>query len=551
MIRKELDVPTRKEFDAHLAETVTGLNNVKNYGAKGDGATDDLAILIQVRDIALANNKSFHIPNDFNCYISGDLDLTGIKNIDIRGTITGASIDNVVTFGNDSRNAKSVNIFINTAKTIKVKLQGLMNGNVEINFAEYLLVYADGEGISNYAVGYSRFKLGYVDTIEITSVNEGWINENKFFGGRIHSLTLGGSYPHNNNIFYGLMLENFTGIINGNYNYFYDCRLEADVNITFGIGSVHNYFFRSHFPVWSSYHKDSPNANTANFIITDNGYSNGIISTPDMANKKECIFEVSPGSRNFNVYDFTKGQTDIEINTAYKVIFDSGIIELTNPLSLVLKSNADLFEIRLFAYDIDKNLLTTSQDYFTNMPYFSDTSYFYHYNAVKGIYNTGVPIIPTDTVKYFRYEVRTGAVVGQKFKFAKVIQIQKNDHWTKIIPVIGNRKNYSNAGPTRPTRGYWYVGEYVENSNLEKLGSDGGTQYIVRGWYRLREGTTFVNNVDWIEDKAYYSNLIDQGDTTANRPLTPVNYQRYFDTTLGKPIWWNGTNWVDAAGTIV
>lgn len=37
----------------------------------------------------------------------------------------------------------------------------------------------------------------------------------------------------------------------------------------------------------------------------------------------------------------------------------------------------------------------------------------------------------------------------------------------------------------------------------------------------------------------------------ATRPTTPQTGQRFFDTTLGKPIWYNGTNWVDATGTIV
>ena len=26
---------------------------------------------------------------------------------------------------------------------------------------------------------------------------------------------------------------------------------------------------------------------------------------------------------------------------------------------------------------------------------------------------------------------------------------------------------------------------------------------------------------------------------------------RCFDVTLGKPIWWNGTNWIDSTGTSV
>lgn len=37
---------------------------------------------------------------------------------------------------------------------------------------------------------------------------------------------------------------------------------------------------------------------------------------------------------------------------------------------------------------------------------------------------------------------------------------------------------------------------------------------------------------------------------TANRPVgISVGYMG-FDTTLGKPVWFNGTNWVDATGAI-
>jgi len=40
--------------------------------------------------------------------------------------------------------------------------------------------------------------------------------------------------------------------------------------------------------------------------------------------------------------------------------------------------------------------------------------------------------------------------------------------------------------------------------------------------------------------------------TTAERPtLTAANERSYFDTTLGKPIWYNGADWVDAVGTVV
>ena len=39
--------------------------------------------------------------------------------------------------------------------------------------------------------------------------------------------------------------------------------------------------------------------------------------------------------------------------------------------------------------------------------------------------------------------------------------------------------------------------------------------------------------------------------TTGNRPLVEVIGYPYFDTTLGRQIWWSGTEWVDAEGTAV
>lgn len=39
--------------------------------------------------------------------------------------------------------------------------------------------------------------------------------------------------------------------------------------------------------------------------------------------------------------------------------------------------------------------------------------------------------------------------------------------------------------------------------------------------------------------------------TTAQRPAQPVVAQRYYDTSLGLPIWYNGTVWKNAAGATV
>jgi len=40
--------------------------------------------------------------------------------------------------------------------------------------------------------------------------------------------------------------------------------------------------------------------------------------------------------------------------------------------------------------------------------------------------------------------------------------------------------------------------------------------------------------------------------TTVNRPVNKLQIgQTYFDTSLGYPIWWNGTKWVNYNGTVV
>lgn len=38
---------------------------------------------------------------------------------------------------------------------------------------------------------------------------------------------------------------------------------------------------------------------------------------------------------------------------------------------------------------------------------------------------------------------------------------------------------------------------------------------------------------------------------TGSRPTSSILGQYYFDTTLGRPVWWDGSTWVDADGTPV
>jgi hypothetical protein len=54
-----------------------------------------------------------------------------------------------------------------------------------------------------------------------------------------------------------------------------------------------------------------------------------------------------------------------------------------------------------------------------------------------------------------------------------------------------------------------------------------------------------ITNSDWVEV------FLTTAGTTAQRPASATTGRPYVDTTLGKPIWKIGANWVDATGATV
>ena len=57
-------------------------------------------------------------------------------------------------------------------------------------------------------------------------------------------------------------------------------------------------------------------------------------------------------------------------------------------------------------------------------------------------------------------------------------------------------------------------------------------------------------------DNFTQSSAIPASGPTSSRPLSTVQTplgigQPFFDTTIGRPIWWNGTKWIKADGTVV
>lgn len=95
--------------------------------------------------------------------------------------------------------------------------------------------------------------------------------------------------------------------------------------------------------------------------------------------------------------------------------------------------------------------------------------------------------------------------------------------------------------------GSWTVGDkvFVNGGSLTKVPPlDAGHYLAFMGWVTQAHPTQGVIDVN-----PYVQPVI--ADVTANRPTIYRVGDTWFDTTLGKPIWWTGTEWVDATGATV
>jgi len=117
-----------------------------------------------------------------------------------------------------------------------------------------------------------------------------------------------------------------------------------------------------------------------------------------------------------------------------------------------------------------------------------------------------------------------------------------NYDYTKDNYLLGFTHNMLSIEPTNGTT--------VTNSlNIKEFTTtpvsiaDGGKFYV------KDDGNAYFLNQNNIEYKINGSNILSGG--TSSRPSTTEVGLNYFDTDLGYPIWFDGTNWVNATGAIV
>ena len=123
-------------------------------------------------------------------------------------------------------------------------------------------------------------------------------------------------------------------------------------------------------------------------------------------------------------------------------------------------------------------------------------------------------------------------------------------------PLSGGKVYTYAAGTTTPLATYTDQGGSTPNTNPVILDSRGEAAiWLGTAAYKFKLTTSAEAEI-WTVDSIAGATITTQKGVTADRPVpSSTNYGvMYLDTTLdvdGKPIWWNGTTWIDATGAIV
>lgn len=296
--------------------------DVRWFGAAGDanfatgGGTDDTDALAGAAAIAVQKGFRYFIESGLSCRTETQLDLSGIRDIDIRGAIfTGGlagSGEPHVIIGGFASGGMGVNWridcisdgpnFLAAANEPLLRIAGLKNVHVSIGTCRWVQLYADAATSSISGIAYCTFNIGHAHTFTLdeAATASSFINENRINGGRFHTLRIGSDashYAHNNNVFEQPCLEGDASITinNGAGNYLRDARLEAFTgSIVFASGAMGNQIERSYIATSSP--RDLATDPIPASAITDSGLGNVVTWAPRRNYVRHDLFALNAQS---------------------------------------------------------------------------------------------------------------------------------------------------------------------------------------------------------------------------------------------------------------
>ena len=366
----------------------------------GTTTYDATAALLAARDEAIASGKGMRGPYWQKLFCAGNVDLSGVKNIDIPGPLQiGTSVTPaMLTVGGganssswclrfgDVTNGTSVLAAAPPATPV-LRIFGLKRSEVVVGSCNYLQLWADATVSDGSSTAYNQIFLnGAQSKVEITDPGGfSWITENEFHGGGIQRLYIVGvGYVHNHNKFNRPVFEGSSVQLvytNCSSNLIEDARFEA-VSGSSGWTCAANTYLNKIVVSWSGVGSPRGDYVVPTMPITDAGQDNIITTRALMTHRKNRLFSVNGQSliignatvstsneRAINPARFnnlvraliTPSLRGFTVATTNRVIAMSDRIPVLNGDTVVFDGDFDgsLARALVYVYDANMNLLTS------------------------------------------------------------------------------------------------------------------------------------------------------------------------------------------------
>lgn len=434
-----------------------------------DGSSDDSTNFETAIAAAISQNRSLYLPQNKVLKIARDVNAFGVKSIRFDGTVESTDLtQRTITIGFSSSNPLQTNYHLNYLNNIKLKIQGVKNSRIQVNQCPHVLLYAHGDQTQYSSISRNEIRLGNINKLEFFSEGTaiGWINENSFFGGDFDEILIDGNYAHNHNHFYKPLIENTTiNIVKGSFNHFHDCRFEATNTVIFGTSANCNLIERGWYSTADAYYRRSLGMTVTmgdqsiSASITDNGKGNAVVMTADQYHEFETLLSITPTSNNFNVDNYVKDANGITSKALSKRIFETDIFPITEDIGIFVKSDVEMWRIKLSIYDEYLNPITTEPTDFTNMvgQTFNTAGYYVFSSDFR---TKGIPMFANKGVANVKIEVYNGS--NNTFKKLFIYKMELKGSVTDVR--IKNDIKRLN-GTAIPTSGTWNIGDTVWNNN--------------------------------------------------------------------------------------
>lgn len=505
------------EIGANLGEYVS----VKSYGAKGDGVTDDTIAINNAIQVASTNRIKLFIPKGTYC-ISSPLLLR--EGTDIEGVaLSTSNIDGNASkikwigaeYSNEDDNSCDMMSYYDYKSNTVTQRLSVKN------------IFFEGSQKARVAVNISHINHSIFDNIFILNIKYAGVYADSAMAGHFSTYSVFNQLS-NISVWCSKVNDEYVcqygiRIINGtNSNTFINCRVSGVID---GVSIADNVGVDS----------TQENCNSNVFI---GGGSEGCNNGINLDSTKNSFLGYRIESTTYSIYFSESSIRNVFVGcklyattNAYNILPSS-----TNIIGSEMWDSAHTFYSANRVADIDvtssakiKALTTTDRCAF-NGGFLSNT-----HSTVKGVVNSNNAF----TLIGDGGGMNASLALGWITKGTIATLQMYNGAWKRLINFYADDGGYLEFGQSINLAKYIQGDvpdstKVVSNSSLFFIGENLCTRY----------------NGEIRKFKSQGINAADRG-VTANRPSNVNVGFMYFDTTVGKPIWWNGSAWVDSTGTAV